>query len=54
MSERKVNKQQGLFPKAYNPHLKRNQKLKKPQEEDKKINKEPEILEQKDKIFQYY
>ena len=49
MSERKVNKQQGGFPKAYNPHLKRNQKLKKPQEEDKKINQEPEILEQKEK-----
>ena len=45
MSERK---QQGGFPKAFNPHLKRNQKIKKPQE-DKKINQETEILEQKEK-----
>jgi len=50
MSERKANnKQLGGFPKAYNPHLKRNQKLKKPQEENKKINQETEILEQKEK-----
>ena len=50
MSEIKVgNKQYGGFPKAYNPHLKRNQKIKKPQEENKKINQEPEILEQKEK-----
>ena len=45
MSERK---QQGGFPKAFNPHLKRNQKIKKPQE-DKKINQETEIIEQKEK-----
>ena len=50
MSDRKgTNRQQGGFPKAYNPHLKRNQKLKKPQEENKKINQEPEMLEQKEK-----
>ena len=48
MSERKgTTRQQGGFPKAYNPHLKRI-KLKKPQE-DKKINQETEILEQKEK-----
>ena len=50
MSERNAgNKQQGGFPKAFNPHLKRNQKIKKPQEENKKINQEQEILEQKEK-----
>ena len=50
MSERKpTNKQYGGFPKAYNPHLKKNQKIKKPQEEDKKINQEAEIIEQKEK-----
>ena len=49
MSERKgTTRQQGGFPKAYNPHLKRNLKLKKPQE-DKKINQEAEILEPKEK-----
>ena len=49
MSERKgINRQQGGFPKAFNPHLKRNQKIKKSQE-DKKINQETEILEQKEK-----
>jgi hypothetical protein len=50
MSERKpTNKQYGGFPKAYNPHLNKNQKIKKPQEEDKKINQEAEIIEQKEK-----
>ena len=49
MSERKgTTRQHGGFPKAYNPHLKRNLKLKKPQE-DKKINQETEIQEQKEK-----
>ena len=52
MSERKgTTRQQGGFPKAYNPHLKRNLKLKKPQE-DKKINQDAEILEQKEKKTQ--
>jgi hypothetical protein len=50
MSEVKGNnKQKGGFPKAYNPHLKHNQKLKKNQEEDKKMNQEVEIIEQKEK-----
>ena len=50
MAEKKASmKQLGGFPKAYNPHLKRNQKLKKPQEENKKINQDNEILEQKEK-----
>ncbi len=50
MSEIKgANKQYGGFPKAYNPHLKKNQKIKKPQEEDKKINQEAEMIEQKEK-----
>ena len=50
MSEIKgIIKQYGGFSKAYNPHLKKNQKIKKPQEEDKKINQEAEILEQKEK-----
>lgn len=50
MSETKGNnKQSGGFPKAYNPHLKRHQKLKKNEEEDKKLNQEVEIMEQKEK-----
>ena len=50
MSEAKGNnKQSGGFPKAYNPHLKRHQKLKKNEEEDKKLNQEVEIMEQKEK-----
>ena len=50
MSEVKGNnKQSGGFPKAYNPHLKRHQKLKKSEEEDKKLNQEVEIMEQKEK-----
>jgi len=50
MSEIKGNnKQSGGFPKAYNPHLKRHQKLKKNEEEDKKLNQEVEIMEQKEK-----
>ena len=50
MSEVKGNnKPKGGFPKAYNPHLKHNQKLKKNQEEDKKMNQQVEIIEQKEK-----
>ncbi len=50
MSEIKANiKQTGGFPKAYNPHLKRHQKLKKSEEEDKKLNQEVEIMDQKEK-----
>jgi len=48
--EKKANqKQYGGFSKAYNPHLKKNQKIKKPQEEEKKLSQDPEILEQKEK-----
>ena len=48
--EKKANQQQyGGFSKAYNPHLKKNQKIKKPQEEEKKLSQDPEILEQKEK-----
>ena len=42
-------KMAGGFSKAYNPHLKKNKAMKKNQEEEKKINQEVEILEQKEK-----
>ena len=48
--EKKMSlKNAGGFPKSFNPHLKRNKALKKNQEEEKKINQEVEILEQKEK-----
>ena len=37
------------FPKAFNPHLKKNKNDKKTQEEERKINQEAELLEQKEK-----
>jgi len=43
-----IAKQNVGFPKAYNPHLRRNKNIKKPQEEEKKIIQE-ELLEQKEK-----
>ena len=43
-----IPKQNVGFPKAYNPHLRRNKNIKKPQEEEKKIIQE-ELLEQKEK-----
>ena len=47
--EKKINqKNLGGFPKAYNPHLKKKQNLKKTQEEENKLNQETE-LEQKEK-----
>ena len=49
MEKKSNNKQLGGFPKAYNPHLKKNQKIKKPQEEEKKIIQETETQEQKEK-----
>ena len=49
MEKKASQKQYGGFSKAYNPHLKKNQKIKKPQEEENKINQDPEILEQKEK-----
>ena len=42
-------KMAGGFSKAFNPHLKKNKAMKKNQEEEKKINQEVEILEQKEK-----
>ena len=48
--EKKMSlKNAGGFPKAFNPHLKRNKALKKNQEEEKKINQEAELLEPKEK-----
>ena len=48
--EKKMSlKMGGAFQKAFNPHLKKNKALKKPQEEEKKINKDAELLEQKEK-----
>ena len=49
MEKKSNNKQLGGFPKAYNPHLKKHQKIKKPQEEEKKIIQETETQEQKEK-----
>ena len=48
--EKKMSlKSGGGFPKAYNPHLKKNKAIKKTKEEEKKINQEAELLEQKEK-----
>ena len=43
------NKSSAGFPKAYNPHLKKKQKIKNNKEEERKINQEAELLEQKEK-----
>ena len=43
-----LSKQNVGFPKAYNPHLRRNKNIKKTQEEEKKV-----IQEEKRRIFQY-
>ena len=43
-----LSKQNVGFPKAYNPHLRRNKNIKKTQEEEKKVIQE-ELLEQKEK-----
>ena len=48
MEKRTSVKMAGGFSKAYNPHLKKNKAMKKNQEEEKKINQEVEILEQKE------
>ena len=45
--EKKMNL--GSFPKAFNPHLKKNKNAKKTQEEERKIIQEVEISEQKEK-----
>jgi len=45
--EKKMNS--GGFPKAFNPHLKKNKNIKKTQEEERKILQEAELLEQKEK-----
>ena len=45
--EKKINSQG--FPKAFNPHLRKNKNIKKTQEEERKIAKEVEISEQKEK-----
>ncbi len=45
--EKKMNS--GSFPKAFNPHLKKNKNAKKTQEEERKIIQEVEISEQKEK-----
>ena len=45
--EKKMNL--GSFPKAFNPHLKKNKNIKKNQEEERKIIQEVEISEQKEK-----
>ena len=48
--EKKMSlKMGGGFPKAFNPHLKKNKAIKKTQEEEKKINIEVEPLEPKEK-----
>ena len=48
--EKKMSlKMGGGFPKAFNPHLKKNKAMKKTQEEEKKINIEVEPLEPKEK-----
>ena len=48
--EKKMSlKMGGGFPKAFNPHLKKNKAIKKTQEEEHKIAKEVEISEQKEK-----
>ena len=48
--EKKMSlKMGGGFPKAFNPHLKKNKAMKKTQEEEKKINIEAEPLEPKEK-----
>ena len=47
--EKRTSLKAGGFSKAFNPHLKRNKGIKKNQEEEKKINQEMEILEQKEK-----
>ena len=44
-----LSKQNTGFPKAFNPHLRRNKNIKKNQEEEKKIIQESELLEQKEK-----
>jgi hypothetical protein len=50
MSEKRSSvKQYGGFSKAFNPHLKKNQKMKISKTEDAKINQEGEILEPKEK-----
>ena len=43
-----LSKQNTGFPKAFNPHLRRNKNIKKNQEEEKKIIQESELLEQKE------
>ena len=45
--EKKINS--SGFPKAFNPHLRKNKNIKKTQEEEHKIAKEVEISEQKEK-----
>ena len=47
--EKRTSMKAGGFSKAFNPHLKKNKGIKKNQEEEKKINQEMEILEQKEK-----
>jgi len=47
--EKRTSLKAGGFSKAFNPHLKKNKGIKKNQEEEKKINQEMEILEQKEK-----
>jgi tetratricopeptide (TPR) repeat protein len=47
--DKRTSLKAGGFSKAFNPHLKKNKGIKKNQEEEKKINQEMEILEQKEK-----
>lgn len=52
--EKKMSlKNAGGFPKAFNPHLKRNKALKKNQEEEKRLTKKQNFQSQKRKVFQY-
>ena len=44
-----ISKPSGGFPKAFNPHLRKNKNIKKAQEEERKIVQDAEILEQKEK-----
>ena len=44
-----ISKPSGGFPKAFNPHLRKNKNIKKTQEEERKTVQDAEILEQKEK-----
>ena len=47
--ENKSTPKLGSFPKAFNPHLRKNKNVKKNQEEERKIMQEKELLESKEK-----